>query len=117
MLSRERLVPVMENLLMTDVPQELMTPHEAARWFRRSPSWLRQQNDLLRVGGHGGQPLYYVRVCRAYVLARLCGLDPDALRQAQVKALAAACGLIESAELLDQTVNILPPEQVESSSS
>ena len=34
---------------MTEIPQELMTPHEAARWFRRSPSWLRQQARLLRV--------------------------------------------------------------------
>ena len=66
---------------MTDVNQELMTPHETARWFRRSPSWLRQQNELLRVGGTRGQPLYHVRVCRAYILGRLCELTGDALRQ------------------------------------
>lgn len=85
---------------MLDVPQELMTPHEAARWFRRSPSWLRQQRDLLRVGGAGGQPLYHVQVCRAYVLGRLCGLQGTTLHAAQVKALAAACGLSEALESL-----------------
>lgn len=87
---------------MTEVAQELMTPHEAARWFRRSPSWLRQQSRLLRIGSPGGQPLYHVRVCRAYVLARLCGLDGEALRRAQIKALAAACGLAASEKLLNQ---------------
>jgi hypothetical protein len=87
---------------MTEVAQELMTPHEAARWFRRSPSWLRRQPDLLRVSGRGGQPLYHVQVCRAYVLARLCGLDRTALRRAQVKALAAACGLADREELVGQ---------------
>ena len=90
---------------MTDVAQELMTPHEAARWFRRSPSWLRQQTELLRVGGPGGQPLYHVRVCRAYVLGRLCELGPAGLRQAQIKALAAACGLSESEALADAVPN------------
>ena len=84
---------------MTDVAQELMTPHEAARWFRRSPSWLRQQAELLRVRGAGGQPLFHVRVCRAYVLGKLCGLSGQALREAQIKALASACGL-EAAEFL-----------------
>jgi hypothetical protein len=78
---------------MTEVAQELMTPHEAARWFRRSPSWLRQQARLLRVGGPGGQPLYHVRVCRAYVLGQLCGLDDTELERVQKHALAAACGL------------------------
>lgn len=78
---------------MTDIAQELMTPHETARWFRRSPSWLRQQTRLLRVGGPGGQPLYHVRVCRAYVLGHLCGLDDEGLRRVQIQALAAACGL------------------------
>jgi hypothetical protein len=78
---------------MTDLAQELMTPHEAARWFRRSPSWLRQQHNLLRVGVPGGQPLYHVRVCRAYVLGQLCGLDDAELRRVQAAALAAACGL------------------------
>ncbi|NLF32480.1 MAG: hypothetical protein GX591_16515 [Planctomycetes bacterium] len=77
---------------MNDVTQELMTPHEAARWFRRSPSWLRQQTALLRLGA-GGQPLYHTRVCRAYVLGRLCGLPDHALRELQMNALAAACGV------------------------
>lgn len=85
---------------MTEVAQELMTPHETARWFRRSPSWLRQQSKLLRVGGPGGQPLYHVRVCRAYVLGRLCGLDDAELQRAQIKALAAACGLENCRQLL-----------------
>ena len=78
---------------MIEIVQELMTPHETARWFRRSPSWLRQQTRLMRVGGPGGQPLYHVRVCRAYVLGQLCGLDREDLRQVQVQALSAACGL------------------------
>lgn len=88
---------------MTDVTQELMTPHETARWFRRSPSWLRQQTRLLRVGGPSGQPLYHVRVCRAYVLGQLCGLDDAGLRQVQVRALAAACGLSEDKQFLSGT--------------
>ncbi|MBU0639531.1 MAG: hypothetical protein KKB50_11750 [Planctomycetes bacterium] len=78
---------------MTEIAQELITPHEAARWFRRSPSWLRQQTRLLRVGGPGGQPLYHIRVCRAYVLGQLCGLDDQELTRVQRDALAAACGL------------------------
>jgi hypothetical protein len=78
---------------MTDLAQELMTPDEAARWFRRSPSWLRQQNDLLRFGGPGAQPLYHIRVCRAWVLGRLQGLIGEALRSVQLQALAAACGV------------------------
>lgn len=78
---------------MNDLQQELMTPDEAAKWFRRSPSWLRQQRDLLRVGGPAGQPLFHVRVCRAYVLGRLCRLPLDALRRVQVQALASACGV------------------------
>jgi hypothetical protein len=78
---------------MTDLAQELMTPDEAARWFRRSPSWLRQQNDLLRFGGRGAQPLYHVRVCRAWVLGRLQGLIGEALRSVQLQALEAACGV------------------------
>jgi hypothetical protein len=84
---------------MLTTPQELMTPHEAARWFRRSPSWLRSQPNLLRVGGPG-QPLYHVSVCRAYILARLCGLNAAELRRAQLKALAATCGLADSGEIL-----------------
>ncbi len=78
---------------MTEVAQELMTPDEAAKWFRRSPSWLRQQRDLVRVAGPGGQPLYHIRVCRAYVLGRMEGLTGQALKNIQLAALAAACGL------------------------
>ena len=78
---------------MTDLAQELMTPDEAAKWFRRSISWLRQQKHLLRVCGPRGQPLYHVRVCRAYVLGQLQSLPPDELRATQVQALANACGL------------------------
>ncbi len=78
---------------MTELAQELMTPDEAAKWFRRSISWLRQQRDLLRVGGPHGQPLYHVRVCRAYVLGQLQGLPPETLRTTQLQALASACGL------------------------
>lgn len=78
---------------MIDVQQELMTTPEAARWFRRSPSWLRQQTDILRVAGPGGQPLYHVRVCRAYILARMTTDDADELRRVQIRALAEACGL------------------------
>jgi len=79
--------------MLADLQQELMTPDEAARWFRRSPSWLRQQKDLLRLGGPNGQPLFHVRVCRAWVLGRLCHLGGEALRRVQLQALAAACGL------------------------
>ena len=93
---------------MTEVAQELMTPHEAARWFRRSPSWLRQQTRLLRVGGPGGQPLYHVRVCRAYVLGQLCGLDHTELQQIQAQALAAACGLGTDSRFLSATGNAAP---------
>jgi hypothetical protein len=78
---------------MTDLRQELMTPPEAAKWFRRSPSWLRQQPELLRIRGVGGQPLYHVSVCRAYVLGRLCRLAGGRLRRLQIRALVAACGL------------------------
>ncbi len=94
---------------MTEVAQELMTPHEAARWFRRSPSWLRQQTKLLRVGGPGGQPLYHVRVCRAYVLGQLCGLDEAELQLIQTQALAAACGLEKDSRFLTTTGNAAPP--------
>ena len=59
---------------MLEIAQELMTPDETARWFRRSVSWLRQQKELLRTVGPRGQPLFHVRVCRAYVLGRLRGL-------------------------------------------
>ncbi len=78
---------------MTDIAQELMIPDEAARWFRRSLSWLRQQHELIRLGGPGDQPLYHVRVCRAYVFGRMRHLVGDALRDIQLQALATACGL------------------------
>jgi hypothetical protein len=78
---------------MTELAQELMTPDEAAKWFRRSISWLRQQKDLIHIGGPGGQPLYHIRVCRAYVLGRMQQLDGPPLRDMQIAALAQACGL------------------------
>lgn len=78
---------------MVDVPQELLTPDEAAKWFRRSTSWLRQQRALLRIGGASGQPLYHVRVCRAYVLGRMADLPAETLREMQLAALASACGV------------------------
>ena len=78
---------------MLEIAQELMTPQEAARWFRRSPSWLRQQAALLKLGGPNGQPLYHTHVCRAYVYAKLCELEGAGLRAAQLSALASACGL------------------------
>jgi hypothetical protein len=81
---------------MNRIAQELMTPNEAARWFCRSPSWLRRQRDLQRLTVLSGQPLYHVRICRAYVLGRLCGLDGEPLRRLQLGALASACGVAES---------------------
>ena len=81
---------------MNPVAQEVMTPNEAARWFRRSPSWLRRQRELQRFRGPTGQPLYHVQVCRAYLLGRLCGLTGDPLRRLQLDALAAACGVPRS---------------------
>ncbi len=82
--------------MLANLEQELMTHAEAARWFRRSPSWLRQQKGLLRLGGRNGQPLFHVRVCRAYVLGCLCRLTDAALRRVQIRALAAACGLAQA---------------------
>jgi hypothetical protein len=76
---------------MTELVQEIMTAVEAAEWFRRSVSWLRQQPELLRICGQRGQPLYHVRVCRAYILGRLRGVRGEALREVQLAALAAAC--------------------------
>lgn len=85
---------------MNDISQELMTPQEAARWFRRSVSWLRQQHDLVRLGNPGGQPLFHVRVCRAFTLGKMCGLSDDGLRRTQLRALAEACGVaLEHVEL------------------
>ena len=99
---------------MIDCQQELMTVEEAAKWFRRSASWLRQQADLLRLAAPGGQPLFHVRVCRSYILGRLCGLEGGRLRQAQVRALAAACGLEQWPYLseLEQSVIEAPPAGV-----
>lgn len=70
---------------------ELLTPDEAARWFRRSTSWLRQQRCLLRFRSERAQPLYHLNVCRAYVLGRLAGLTDEPLRRMQLEALAAEC--------------------------
>jgi hypothetical protein len=92
---------------MLDFAQELMTPQEAAKWFRRSISWLRQQRELLRVGGPTGQPLFHVRVCRAYVLGRMGGLTGPALRQMQLTALASVCGV----ETLPATGQASPPAE------
>ena len=78
---------------MEPVKQELRTPHEAARWFRRSTSWIRHQRDLIRLQPRGGQPLFHVRVCRAYVLGKMIRLNRTALRNAQIQALAADCDL------------------------
>ncbi len=70
---------------------ELLTPGEAAAWFRRSPTWVRQQRDLLRLGPK--YQLYHRAACRAFVLARMLGLTGADARRLQVLALAAACGL------------------------
>lgn len=86
---------------MTEIAQEVMTPKEAAQWFRRSASWLRHQQDLLRVGGTQTVPLFHVRVCRAYMLARMCGLSSEDVRRVQLAALAECCGL--DAESVTQT--------------
>ena len=88
---------------MTDLPQELMTPDEAAKWFRRSDSWLRRQRDLLRVGSPRGMPLYHVCVCRAYLLGLTRGLSGPALRTLQLRGLAAACGVAAEDEVPDVT--------------
>ncbi|MFN0136500.1 MAG: hypothetical protein ACKVS9_10350 [Phycisphaerae bacterium] len=77
---------------MIDMQQELMTPQEAAKWFRRSEAWLRKQPDLIRMNS-GTQPLFHVRACRAFVLGRLAGLSGDPLRAMQLRALAEACGV------------------------
>lgn len=74
-------------------PPELMTPTETARWFRRSPSWLRKQSHLLKLATPGSGARYHVCVCRAFVLGRLCGLTGDALIRLQIRALAVACGI------------------------
>ncbi|MGE3180546.1 MAG: hypothetical protein AB7N71_02880 [Phycisphaerae bacterium] len=81
---------------------EMMTPEEAARWFRRSPSWLRQQRGLLRFGQDRAQPLFHVAVCRAFVLGRLANLTEAQLRNVQIQALASACKL-EAADAAAKT--------------
>lgn len=78
---------------MVEIVQELMTPQEAAEWFRRSPTWMREQKHLLRVRAGGGQALYHVDVCRAYVLGLLRGLDGEGLRRLQLAALESSCKL------------------------
>ncbi len=97
---------------MTHVQQELMLPEETARWFRRSPSWLRQQSDLLRLGAASGQqPLYHVHLCRAYILGKICGFTGDALRDIQLHALANTCGLPPTAcgPATPNSSNPIPP--------
>lgn len=74
-----------------ETAHELMTGREAAQWFRRSLTWLRRQRDLVRFDT--GQPMFHIVACRAYVLGRLRGLEGPALRQVQIDALAAFCGL------------------------
>ena len=96
---------------MREVTQELMTPQEAARWFRRSVSWLRQQRQLLKLRSRCGQPLFHVQVCRAYVLGKLCGLSGPQLRRVQLEALAAACGLQELSSLIDDSDDKPPGER------
>lgn len=93
---------------MLEISQELMTPQEAARWFRRSVSWLRQQSDLLRVGVPGGQPLFHTRVCRAFVYGKLAGLDGERLRGVQLQALASSCGLLAAQALTCDQSDELP---------
>ena len=78
---------------MVEITQELMTPQETAEWFRRSPTWVREQKHLLRMRASGGQALYHVDVCRAYVLGTMRSLDEDGLRRVQIAALEASCKL------------------------
>ena len=78
---------------MLDVQQELLTPPEAAKWFRRSTSWLRRQPHILKLVGPRGQPLYHIRALRAYVLGQLVRARGPELRRVQLHALADACGL------------------------
>lgn len=80
---------------MLDVQQELMTPPEAAKWFRRSTSWLRRQPHLVKLVGPRGQPLYHIGSCRAYMLGQLIGATGPELRRVQLRTLAKACGLSE----------------------
>lgn len=72
---------------------ELMSPREAAAWFRRSPSWLRRQRDLVRFPNESAQPLYHVALCRAYVLGVVSGICGAELRRLQLAALSVACGV------------------------
>ncbi len=78
---------------MPDSPQELMTPKEAARWFRRSTCWLRRRRQLLRLGTSAGAPLYHVRACRAFLIGSALGLSGEELRRFQLAALSEVCGL------------------------
>lgn len=88
-----------------------MTPAEAAKWFRRSLSWLRLQDGLVRLGGPNGQPLFHVRACRAYVLARMCGYDDAKLRLIQLQAMADACGV--AVDDVERSVLEAAPERIE----
>ena len=92
---------------MTGIAQEIMTAKEAAAWFRRSTSWLRQQEELLRIGGSQSAPLFHIRVCRAFMLAKMCGISGPELRQAQIAALAEDCGL-NPAALAQAGINETP---------
>lgn len=78
---------------MKPIDRELMTAGEAARWFRRSASWLRRQKAILKLAGPGGRPLYHLAACRAYLLGIASGWDAQMLRAAQLDALKAASGL------------------------
>lgn len=78
---------------MLDVQLEVMTAGEAGKWFRRSDSWLRRQNDLLRLKLGRAQALFHVILCRAYVLGRMRGLRGAELRQLQLDAFSSFCGL------------------------
>ena len=82
---------------MTEFAQELLTPDEAATWFRRSATWLRNVDDLVVFSagqfGAGGQTLYPLACLRAFVLGWTEGLRGAALRRRQIEALAGACGL------------------------
>lgn len=82
---------------MTDFNQELLTPDEAATWFRRSALWVNALDGLVvfsasALGGPGHR-LYHIRCLRAFVLGWMEGLRGDALRQRQLSALAVDCGL------------------------
>jgi hypothetical protein len=92
---------------MLDVQQELLTSPEAAKWFRRSTSWLRRQPHIVKLVGPNGQPLYHIRSIRAYVLGQLVSASGPELRRVQLRALADACGLSE-----DQAIAAIVQEPI-----